>query len=70
VTIRWFTDDDRAERARIARERRERDELLFTFAAWLDEREHHDGPFPVPELPPETEARLIELMRLRPDRPL
>jgi hypothetical protein len=35
VTIRWFNDADRAEQARIVRERRERDELLLEFARWL-----------------------------------
>jgi hypothetical protein len=63
VTIRWFTDGDRAERARIAREQVERDELLMTFAQWLSEREGHDGPVTVPKLTSETEAHLIRLLR-------
>ncbi|MGY1642672.1 hypothetical protein ACI782_16305 [Geodermatophilus sp. SYSU D00703] len=63
MTIRWFTDGDRAERARIARELRERDELLLTFARWLSDRAGHDGPVIVPDLAPETEARLIRLLR-------
>jgi hypothetical protein len=63
VTIRWFTDADRAEQQRIARERLERDELLFAFANWLADRAQHDGPVTVPELTPETEARLIRLLR-------
>ena len=63
VTTRWFTDGDRAERAQIARERLERDELLLTFARWLSDRAGDDGPVTVPELTPETEAHLIRLMR-------
>jgi hypothetical protein len=50
VTIRWFTDADRAEQARIVRERLDRDELLLTFARWLADREGHDGAVTVPEL--------------------
>jgi hypothetical protein len=68
VTIRWFTDADRAEQARIADERLEREELLFTFARWLSDRSGHDGPVTVPELTPETEARLIRLLRPGVDR--
>jgi hypothetical protein len=63
VTIRWFTDADRAEQARIMRERLERDELLLTFARWLADRAGHDGPVTVPELTPETESQLIRLLR-------
>jgi hypothetical protein len=63
VTIRWFTDADRAEQARIAREHLERDELLFEFARWLEDRSGHHGPFTVPELSPEMEAHLIRLLR-------
>jgi hypothetical protein len=63
VTIRWFTDADRAEQARIRRERLERDELLFTFARWLEDRVGHDGPFTLPELTPEMEARLLRLLQ-------
>ena len=63
VTIRWFTDADRAEQARIAREHLERDELLFEFARWLEDRAEHPGPFTVPRLSPETESRLIRLLR-------
>ncbi len=63
VTIRWFTDADRVERARIVRERLDRDELLLTFARWLADRAGHDGPVTVPELTPETEARLLRLLR-------
>jgi hypothetical protein len=63
VTIRRLTDDDRAEQARVAREQRERDELLSTFVDWLSDRAEHDGPFHVPELSPETEARLSLLLR-------
>ena len=69
MTIRWFTDADRAEQARIARERLERDELLFTFARWLEDRAQHDGPFTVPELTPETETRLIRLLQSGKTRP-
>jgi hypothetical protein len=61
--MRWFTDADRAEQARIRQERRERDELLMTFVRWLAGRAGHDGPIMVPELSPETEARLIRLLR-------
>jgi hypothetical protein len=63
VTIRWFTDADRAEQARIAREHIERDELLFEFARWLEDRAGQPGPFRVPALSPETESRLIRLLR-------
>jgi hypothetical protein len=63
VTIRWFTDADRAEQARIMRERLERDELLLTFARWLADRAGHDGPVTVPELTPEMESQLIRLLR-------
>jgi hypothetical protein len=63
VTIRWFTDADRAEQARIVRERLERDELLLMFADWLADRAGHDGPVTVPELSPETESHLIRLLR-------
>ncbi|MGY1634933.1 hypothetical protein ACI784_24790 [Geodermatophilus sp. SYSU D01186] len=63
MTIRWCTDGDRAERARIARESLERDEVLMTFARWLSDRAGHDGPVTVPELTPETDARLIRLLR-------
>ena len=63
MTIRWFTDADRAEQARIVRERQERDELLLEFARWLADRAGHDGPVTVPELTPETESQLIRLLR-------
>jgi hypothetical protein len=63
VTIRWFTDADRVEQARIVREGVERDELLLTFAGWLADRAEHDGLVTVPELTPETEARLLRLLR-------
>ena len=63
VTIRWFTDADRAEQARIAREHLERDELLHAFARWLSDRAGHHGPVTVPELSPETESHLIRLLR-------
>jgi hypothetical protein len=69
VTIRWLTDDDRAEQARTARELRERDELLSTFVRWLSDRAGHDGPFHVPELSAETEARLSRLLRHASDPP-
>ena len=63
MTIRWFTDADRVEQARLVRERLERDELLLTFAEWLAHRAGHDGPVTVPELTPGTEARLSRLLR-------
>ena len=63
VTVRWFTDVDRAEQVRVARERRERDELLHALARWLSDRSGHDGPITIPELTPETEERLIRLLR-------
>jgi hypothetical protein len=63
VTIRWFTDADRAEQARIVRERVERDELLLAFVRWLADRAGHDELVTVPELTPETEARLLRLLR-------
>jgi hypothetical protein len=63
VTIRWFTDADRAEQARITREHLGRHELLFEFARWLEDRAERPGPFTVPELSPETESRLIRLLR-------
>jgi hypothetical protein len=52
VTIRWFTDADRVEQARIVQERFERDELLLTFARWLADRAGHAGPVTVPALTP------------------
>ena len=63
VTFRWFTDVDRAELALVARERRERNELLLAFARWLLERSEHEGPVSLPELTPEWEERLIRLLR-------
>ena len=63
MTIRWFTDADRAEQALIARERYERDRLLMTFARWLTDRAEHDEPVTVPQLTPETKARLLRLLR-------
>ena len=66
VTIRWFTDADRAEQARIAREHI--DELLFEFARWLQDRAGQPGPFRVPAPSPETESRLIRLLRGRDGR--
>jgi hypothetical protein len=65
VTIRWFTDADRAEQARIACERRERRELEWTYLRWLAERADGDGPLRVPDLPPEIEERLLRLLRER-----
>ena len=62
VTVRWFTEVDRAEQARVARERRERDELLHELARWLSDRSGNDGPITIPELTPETEERLIRLL--------
>jgi hypothetical protein len=46
VTIRWFTDADRAEEARIVRERLKRDELLWELARWLTDRASHSGQSP------------------------
>jgi hypothetical protein len=63
VTIRWFTDADRAEQARVARDHVERDELLHAFARWLSDRAERPGPSTVPRLSPETESRLIRLLR-------
>ena len=69
VTLRFFTEADLAEKARREKEHRERDELLFSFARWIEERTQPDGPFHVPRLTPETEARLIELLRKEQDEP-
>jgi hypothetical protein len=63
VTIRWFTDADRDEQARISRERLERDELRWAFVRWLSDREGHDRVIRVPELSLETEERLLRLLR-------
>ncbi|WP_448628195.1 hypothetical protein [Geodermatophilus sp. URMC 64] len=64
MTIRWLTDADRAELARRRRECLERDELFWLYCRWLDERAGHPGGvLPVPPLPPETAARLLELLR-------
>ena len=63
MTIRWSTDADREEQARVARQQIERDELLMTFADRLEDRAGHDGPYTVPRLTPETEARLLQLLR-------
>lgn len=63
VTIRWFTDADRVEQARIRRERIERDQLLMTFAQWLADRAGTDGAVDVPGLSPDTETRLLRLLR-------
>jgi hypothetical protein len=63
VTIRWFTDADRAEQARIVRERLDRDQLLLELGRWLANRGGHNGPVTVPELTLEMESHLIRLMR-------
>src|SRR4051812_26751221 len=62
VAIRWFTETDLAERARIRRERLDRDAVQQAFADWLLARAEHDGPVYVPELTPETEERLLRLL--------
>ena len=64
MTIRWLTDADRAEMARVRRERVERVELLMTYWRWWAERAGHpEGPIHVPDLPPETEERLLRFLR-------
>ena len=64
MTIRWLTDADRAEMARVRRECVERAELLRTYWRWLAERVGHpEGPIHVPDLPPETEERLLRFLR-------
>jgi len=63
ATIRWFTDVDRAEHARVVREQLERDELLLTFARWLADRQDHDGAVTVTVLSSERETHLIRLLR-------
>ena len=63
MTIRWFTEADRAEQARIAREQLERDELLWEFARWLADRAACDGSVTVSRLTSEMESHLIRLMR-------
>jgi hypothetical protein len=69
VTIRWFTDADRAEQARIRREQRERGELMLTYGRWLMDRAGHDGPVTAPDLTPETEERLLRLLREQAEAP-
>ena len=64
MAIRWLTDADRAETARIRRERVERDELLTTYWRWLAERAGHPkGPIYAPGLPPAAAERLLRLFR-------
>jgi hypothetical protein len=63
VTIRWFTDADRDEQARVSRERLERDELWWAYVRWVTDRAGHDGVIHVPQLPLETEERLLRLLR-------
>jgi hypothetical protein len=63
VTIIWITEEDRRRAAEVRRERIERDELMTLFCRWLLARAGHDGPVTVPELTPETEARLLSLLR-------
>jgi hypothetical protein len=64
VTIRWLTDADRAEMARVQRKCVERGELLSAYWRWFAERAGHpEGPIYVPDLPPETQERLLRLLR-------
>ena len=64
MTIRWLTDADRAELARLRRECLERGELFSIYCRWLDERAGRPGEvIRIPSLSPETEARLLELLR-------
>jgi hypothetical protein len=59
----WITEEDRQRAAGVRRERIERDELLTMFGRWLLAHAGHDGPAFVPALTPETEARLLALLR-------
>ena len=63
VTIIWITEEDRQRAAEVRRERIERDQLMTLFCRWLLARTGNDGPVTVPELTPETEARLLSLLR-------
>ena len=63
MTIIWITEEDRQRAAEVRRERIERDELMTLFCRWLLARAGHDGPVTVPELTPETKARLLSLLR-------
>jgi hypothetical protein len=63
VTITWITEEDRRRKAELRREHIERDQLVMLFGRWLHARSGHDGPLCVPELTPETEARLLEVSR-------
>ncbi|MGY1808002.1 hypothetical protein ACI8AF_11580 [Blastococcus sp. SYSU D00669] len=64
MTIRWLTDADRAELARIRRECLERGELYSVYGEWLHERAGHpEEPIRMPPLSLEAEARLLELLR-------
>jgi hypothetical protein len=65
VTIIWVTEEDRQRAAEVRRDRIERDELMALFCRWLAARAGHDGPVTVPKLTPETEARLLSLVRQR-----
>ena len=62
MTIIWITEEDRRRTAEIRRDHIERDQLML-FGRWLHARSGHDGPVYVPELAPETEARLLEVFR-------
>jgi hypothetical protein len=63
MTILWITEEDRQRATEVRRERFERNELMTLFYRWLLARAGHDGPVTVPELTPETEARLLSLLR-------
>jgi hypothetical protein len=63
VTIIWVTEDDRRLAADARREHIERDQLMMVFGRWLSARARDDGPVTVPDLPPETEARMLSLFR-------
>ncbi|MGK5111131.1 MULTISPECIES: hypothetical protein [unclassified Geodermatophilus] len=63
MTIIWITEEDRQRAAEVRRERIARDELMMLFCQWLQARAGPDGLVTVPELTPQTEARLLRLLQ-------